>query len=277
MADDRTPVLRRPLGLLGLLGLLLAAPLLLTACGGGDGDEPEQVSADTVETPEVGLCRVLGPADVAEPSNSTSPVDCAERHTAETFAVGQLPDRFTDAAYDSPDLGAFAYKTCGKAFGRFVGGDESRVMRSTVSWAWFRPSEEAWERGARWYRCDAIGGGVTGEAYVDLPETAEGLLSGVPQDRWTVCADGPTVAEGEKVACTEPHTWRAVSTVPVGEDDDPWPGDRVVEVTSRDACSSQVGALLGYPLDYEFGWTAFGEGQWEAGNRRSICWARSDS
>ena len=32
-------------------------------------------------------------------------------------------------------------------------------MRTVLSWAWFRPSEEAWDQGARWYRCDVVGGG----------------------------------------------------------------------------------------------------------------------
>lgn len=257
--------------------LLLAA--LLTGCGGAAGDgggEVDEAAADSVETPELGACRVLTPEDVARPSDATEVVDCAEPHTAETFAVGDLPDELHDEAWDSPELGKFAYGTCGEAFQSFLGVDESRVMRSVVSWAWFRPSEQAWADGARWYRCDAVGGGEASASYVELPRTARGMLRGAPEDRWTVCADGETVAEADKVPCTEPHTWRAVTTIKVGEPADAWPGERLVEVTSRDFCSSSVGAWLNYPLDYEFGWTAFGEGQWEAGNRRSICWARTD-
>ena len=31
-----------------------------------------------------------------------------------------------------------------------------------------------------------------------------------------------------------------------------------------------------YPVDYDFGYTWFHEAEWEAGNRRSVCWAKTD-
>jgi len=257
---------------LGAAGLLLA----LTACGGGDDDvrvDPELV--DSVEVPEVGLCRMLTPEDVAQPTNATRAVPCSEEHTAETYAAGDLPSRFTDASYDDPELSIFAYQTCSAAFEEFLGADESLVMRSVLSWAWFRPSEKAWDDGARWYRCDVVGGGEQSKDYVALPETAEGLMLGKPADKWMVCADGPSVAGSVKVPCSQPHTWRAVTTIKVGDNDDPYPGDRLVEVKSRDFCSKSVGAWLSYPSDYDYAYTWFHEAEWEAGNRRSICWART--
>nr|WP_246283944.1 septum formation family protein [Nocardioides perillae] len=255
----------------------------LSACGAlaGAGEEtadpdvdPAQV--DAVEVPELGACRVLTPDDVQRPSDATRTVPCSETHTAETFAVGPLPGTLADAAYDDRRLGQFAYDTCGKAFTAFLGGDESAVLRSVLSWAWFRPSPQAWEDGARWYRCDVVGGPDGTDRYAPLPTTARGLLRGQrPDDRWTVCAAGPVVAGSEKVACSEPHDWRAVTTVKLGDADDDYPGDRLVEVRTRDFCSDSVGAFLGYPLDFDFGYTWFGQGEWEAGNRRSICWAKT--
>jgi len=149
-------------------------------------------------------------------------------------------------------------------------------MRSLVSWAWFRPSEKAWGEGARWYRCDVVGGGEQTEAYAELPETAEGLLLGRPDDDWMVCASGPTVTNSVKVPCSQPHDWRAATTIKVGEKGDAYPGDRLVQVTTRDFCSDSVGAWLGYPVDYDVGFTWFHEAEWKAGNRRSVCWARTD-
>lgn len=257
----------------------VALLLLATGCGVGDEQgsdaDPEQV--DSVETPELGACRDLTPEDVARPSNATRTVDCADDHTAETYKVGTMPEELHDLAYDDPDLGSWAYRTCSDAFGAFLGADESTVMRAVVSWAWFRPSEEAWDEGARWYRCDIVGGGETSTEYVDLPETAQGLLVGLPPaDEWMVCANGETVDGSEKVACSEAHNWRAVTTVQVGTPEDEYPGDEVVQVRSRDYCSESVSAWLGYPLDFDYGFTWFGQGQWDAGNRRSICWAKTD-
>ena len=254
---------------------MVAALTLLTACGEDTDSDVDPQQLNMVETPELGACRVLTPEDVAQPSNATKTVDCAERHTAETYAVGQLPETFDDADYDDDAVGEFAYKTCSTKFQKFLGADESLVMRTVVSWAWFRPSEEAWDEGARWYRCDIVGGGEQSEEYADLPKTAQGLLQGRPKDEWMVCVAGPSVSGAPKIPCSEKHDWRAVTTIKVGEPGEEYPGDRLVEVTTRDFCSDSVGAWLNYPIDYEFGYTWFHEAEWEAGNRRSVCWAKT--
>ena len=259
-----------------LLVAVSLVALVLSACSSeqqGTNPDPEQV--DSTEVPVLGACRSLTPEDVAQPANATEVVDCSEKHTAETFAIGPLPAKFDDVEYDDPMVGEYAYSVCNEKFAKFLGADESLALRTILSWAWFRPSEGAWADGARWYRCDVVGGSAAATSYTNLPETAEGLLLGRPDDRWLVCARGPSVAEGEKVPCSEPHDWRAVSTIKLGEPADPYPGDRLVEVRSRDYCSEQVNAWLNYPARYEYGFTWFHEAEWEAGNRRSVCWAKT--
>ena len=259
------------------LAVLVVSLLAVTACSAEDqGTDVDPAQLDAVEAPELGACRVLTPADVAQPTNATKLAECSEPHTAQTYAVGTLPASLTDASYDDEGLGEFAYRTCSDKFEAFVGGDESMVMRSVVSWAWFRPSEKAWEDGARWYRCDIVGGGDESESYVDLPETAEGLLTGRVQEEWMVCADGPTVSGAVRVPCSEAHTWRAVSTIKLGEPEDPYPGDRVVESRTRSFCDGSVGAVLDYPVSYDFAYTWFHAAEWEVGNRRSVCWAKTE-
>ena len=259
------------------LAVLAATLLVMTGCSQEEqGDDVDPAQLDAVEAPELGACRVLSPADVAQPSNATRTVECAEPHTAQTYAVGSLPESLDDAEYDDEELGEFAYRTCSEKFQKFVGGDESLVMRSVVSWAWFRPSEKAWDEGARWYRCDIVGGGDRSEEFVDLPEDARGLLAGRIEDEWMVCAEGPTLAGSVRVPCTEPHAWRAVSTIKLGEPEDPYPGDRLVEVRTRDFCDASVRALLDYAVTYDFAYTWFHEAEWEVGNRRSICWAKTE-
>jgi len=268
--------MRHARALVAVVGLLVLMSGLV-ACSSepqGENVDPDQV--DSTALPELGACRMLTPADVELPANATSTVDCKEKHTAETFAVGELPDEFDDVDYDDSELGEYAYRTCMKKYARFLGADESLVLRTIVSWAWFRPSEKAWDDGARWYRCDVVGGGEHSADYVDLPEEARGLLQGRVDDRWLVCANGPTVAAAARVPCSEPHTWRAVTTIKLGEPEDDYPGDRLVEVRSRDFCDKSVGAVLGYPVRYDFAYTWFHEAEWEVGNRRSICWAKTE-
>ncbi|WP_241153691.1 septum formation family protein [Nocardioides pantholopis] len=250
----------------------LALLLAMAGCGGADEDSEAQASPE--KPPENGVCRVLTPEDVARPDNASPAVPCTEEHTAQTYLVGTLPERFADAEHDDEQLGAFAYRTCSARFMEFLGADQSMVMRSMLSWAWFRPSEEAWADGARWYRCDVVGGGEQTTAYAPLPEDAEGLLQGLP-DEWMACVQGASVTGAPRVPCSQEHDWRAVSAIQVGEPDDPYPGDRVVEVTSRDFCSKWVGAWLEYPASYDFAYTWFHKAEWEAGNRRSVCWART--
>ena len=257
--------------------LVTAALLALSGCGEDTDGNADPSQLDSVEPPELGACRVLTPEDVDQRSNASRTVDCESRHTAETFAVGELPADLHDVDYESEELGAFAYETCSERFESFLGADESLVMRTVMSWAWFRPSEAAWEAGARWYRCDVVGGGPQSKRFVELPTTARGLLEGKPKDKWLVCVNGDSVQSAPKIPCTEPHVWRAVTTIKLGQPEDPFPGDRLVEVTTRDYCSDSVGAWLGYPPEYDFGYTWFHEAEWKAGNRRSVCWAKTSA
>ncbi|MGZ5416322.1 MAG: septum formation family protein [Nocardioides sp.] len=258
-----------------MLGRLLL-PLLVVALGACTPGGAEESGPVSLDPPEVGACRLLAPEDIQATSNDSPVVDCGKRHTAETFAVGDFPADVAGHDIDDPALGAYVFDSCEKEFGDFLGGNESLVMRATVTWAWFRPSQSAWDKGARWWRCDVVGGGEQSTSLVDLPKTAKGILLGVPDDRWTVCVHGPTVADSVKIPCSEKHNWRAVTTIVLGKDGDAYPGDRLVAVRTRDFCSDSVGAWLNYPVDYDYGYTWFHEAEWNAGNRRSICWARTD-
>lgn len=241
--------------------------------GGDQGDEA-QSSAEPAPAPAVGRCRVLSVRDVALASNDSPPVDCREPHSAETFVVEQFPARLGEERPGSSRLGAHVFDRCERRFETFLGGTESLVMRTTVTWAWFRPTPAQWRAGSRWFRCDVISGGG-GTDLVQLPRTAEGLLLGRVPDTWLVCADGEKVADSPRVPCSARHTWRAVTTIVLGEAGEDYPGDRLVGLRTRDFCSKSVGAWLDYPVDYDYGFTFFGEAEWETGNRRSICWART--
>src|SRR4029078_9373018 len=91
-----------------------------------------------------------------------------------------------------------------------------------------------------------------------------------------VCVDGPSVSGAVKIPCSQPHTWRAATTIVLGRASEGYPGDQGVEARTRDFCSDSIGAWMNYPVDYDFGYTWFHEAEWEAGNRRSVCWARTE-
>jgi hypothetical protein len=249
--------------------------LALSGCTQGSSDGGGSSKAD-LAAPALGACRALTPGDVAQASNTSPVVDCSAKHTAETFTVGTFPADLVKDDPDAPALGAYVFERCQRRFGSFLGGDVSLVLRSTMTWAWFRPSRAAWADGAHWFRCDVVGGGEQSKSFVSLPKTAKGLLLGRPDDRWQVCVDGPSVSGSVKIPCSSPHTWRAVTTIAVGKPADAYPGDRVAETRTRDFCSKSVGAWLNYPVDYDYGYPWFHEAEWKAGNRRSICWAKTE-
>ncbi len=254
-----------------LLALLLPA-LLLSACA---APLKPETAADKTTPPKLGACYRLTPADTAEASNVSAPVSCSKPHTAETFAVGTLPAT-TGKDYTSKAHGKWILPTCERAFQRFLSVDESLSMRVQLSWAWFRPSERGWDNGARWYRCDVVGGVAEAKQFAELPTTAKGLFQARPPEQWLTCALGETVLKSKKLPCSDKHNWRAVTTIKLGEPKDAYIGDRLSEVRTRDFCSDWVGAWMNYPVEYEFGYTWFHEAEWQAGNRRSICWAKTD-
>lgn len=258
-----------------MLGALLLVALV-AGCG-GTKDRMARTASDRLTPPELGTCRVLAPDDVEAATNESLAVGCGKDHTAETFAIGSFPSRFKATGYHAPELGRYVYSVCNKAFVRFLGGDESMAMRSLTSWAWFGPSKAGWAKQARWYRCDVVGGLATATSYRPLPDTAKGLLSARPPEHWMMCARGATVVDSAKVPCASAHDWRAVTTIKLGQPKDPYPGDRIAQIRSQQYCSDSVGAWLNYPAtNYDYGVTVFHRAEWKAGNRRSICWAKTD-
>lgn len=254
----------------GRLVLLLAC-LAVSACSNPLQSEDD---SDRVATPKVGVCRDLTASDLNQQTNASPAVRCSDRHTAQTFASGLLP-KSAGSAYADSRHATYVFATCQQAFADFIGADESQALRVQLSWAWFRPSERGWSDGARWYRCDLVGGPTGASRLTELPADGRNLLENGDPDAWLACADGATVARGAKVPCTAEHTWRAVTTIKLGEPGDPYPGDRVTEARTSAYCQESVRSWLHYPADYEYGYTWFREDRWAEGNRRSICWART--
>lgn len=251
--------------------ILLVMALTVTACSNPFHHDTE---ADKVALPKLGACRDLSATDVAYPSNAAAIVPCSKAHTVQTFAVGTLPAT-TGSSYTDKRHGAFVYAACNTAFRTFLGADESLALRVQLSWAWFRPSQRGWNKGARWYRCDLVGGPIAAKTLRDLPPDARGLFSAQLPDAWLTCALGNGVTRGTKVPCSEPHAWRAVTTVKIGRPTDPYPGDHIVQIRSRDYCQASVGGWMHYPHNFDFGYTWFHDDQWAVGNRRTVCWAKT--
>ena len=104
-------------------------------------------------------------------------------------------------------------------------------MRTVVSWAWFRPSEEAWDDGRplvplrrRRRRRAEPGATSTSRARRQGPAAAAR-----PTTTWLVCADGPDRGRvGRRSRAPSRTTGARSSTIKLGDAEDPYPGDRLV-------------------------------------------------
>lgn len=246
----------------------LTAGSMLTGCG---GDNP----SDSTTAPKRLACHDLDIGDLRHHTDDTAPVSCKQRHTAQTFFVGSFPKRLGED-YNTKEQGAYVFDRCTPAFEKFLGIDDSLTLRIELSWAWFAPSEEGWSDGARWFRCDVVGGRSGSVSLRALPRTAKALFRGRPPDAWLSCRRGNDFKTATRLPCSQRHDWRAVSAIKLGEPDDPYPGDRFSEVRARDYCSDAVGAWMGYAPNFAYAYTWFHKAEWEAGNRRAVCWARTD-
>jgi hypothetical protein len=251
--------------------VLVLGVLVLSACS---TPFTSADSADSTTPPRTGSCRDLDAGDLDATSNSSAVVPCSHRHTAQTFLVGTLP-RSTGSAYNDARQGTYADAACAQGFATYLGADAGQVLQAWLSWSWFGPSEHGWQRGARWFRCDVIGGPSGVKTLDALPESAAGLFSPTPPDAWLTCSQGAEVVGGTKVACSQPHTWRAATTVEIGKPAASYPGDHSVGVRSQERCHDSIGSYLHHPASFGFAVTSFGADRWAAGNRLSLCWART--
>ena len=106
---------------------------------------------------------------------------------------------------------------CPRRLAAFLGGPEQALRLSMFRPVWFTPTLAQAESGADWYRCDVIALASEG-TLAPLEGRLEGLLGRSADWKATygLCATAEPGTEGfERVACGSPHTWRALTTVPI--------------------------------------------------------------
>jgi hypothetical protein len=204
---------RRLVGPLGSALTALALVALSTACSSSNGTEAGRYGPGT---PTLGSCHRLTPAIIAGPVDASAPVPCSDPHTSVTIQVGHFaPSDITAANARSGNLGSRALAGCTAAWQHTVGGDASAQHTTVLSLAYFLPTSEQLSDDARWYRCDLILGGQSGEPLQNLPSHVEGLLSGTVPDSLRACRTSPNLSAGHEVPCTASHVLRAIGIAPL--------------------------------------------------------------
>ncbi len=194
----RVFAMHRVVGAISTLATLAIVASLLT----GVGASPASAGAG-FQKPKTGQCRNISYSQSRAATNSTAPVSCGTKHTAQTIAVGTLSKKVwkskkkANAAIDS---------LCQKAFNKSVGRSTSLRLRSSFAVSSFIPTKAQKSKGALWYRCDAVV--LRGKALTPLTTTKKPLLSSPTPANQARCITSSTATP---TTCDAPHKYKATS------------------------------------------------------------------
>ena len=208
------------------------------------------------------------------PVTRVPPTSCERAHTARTLFVGAVGDLVEGrvGAIDSPRVQRAVAQQCPRRFATFLGGPEQAQRLSMFRPVWFTPTLEEAEQGQDWYRCDLIALAADGEL-APLVGRLEGALDRLGwKERYGLCATAsPGTASFRRVACGEPHSWRALTTVPFVSR--AYPGEATVRSRDDQPCTEAARSIADDPLDFEWGFEWPTAEQWADELRYGVCWA----
>jgi len=267
--------------------VLLLALAGLAGCGGDDKPSSDQSGSTTptatpsaaqaVPAPAGDACYAMTFDQAVAPTTEADARPCAKPHTTETYAVGRL-DNVVDGhllAVDSDQVQQQVSSACAKPLTGYLGGDVESLRLSMLRPVWFTPTVEQSEAGASWYRCDVIA--VAGpDKLVRLKGRLKGVLGGDSADSYAMCSTAkPGNSDFTRVPCSQPHSWKAISTValPAGK----YPGEKAAEDASTTPCRDAARDLASDALKFEWGHEWPTADQWNAGQTYDICWAPDES
>jgi hypothetical protein len=274
---------------MALVMVSATAAVLLAACGGGgppagvDGDLTDEWGGLAGPEPFVPAAQACHPDafTASAPLTAYQPVGCDQPHLVETVHVGRFGEQASKLdAPPTPDSSAQrrAYSECEKQVKEYLGADfrQGRLWLGVAT-----PSEQGWEGGARWFRCDLMEVESVYGAPVPRQESLSGKLA---EDRklrlgcYSVSVEDGSVRKMSPVSCDKSHDaefvglWRA----PDGRYPDPAADD--AEAGVYEGCRERVAQFVSVPVDgdlvYRTGTIAdwMSRQDWDAGDRAFRCY-----
>ena len=270
--------------------LVVGAALVLALSGGCTSDPsdqkppPSQSAASKPratpppEPPERGSCYRLTYEEALAPTADRGSVDCAKTHSSQTYTVGRLATELNGhlLAVDSTAVQTQVARRCPVTLGAYLGATDEQLRLSMLRAVWFTPSVEDSDAGSNWFRCDVIA--LAGEdRLARVTGTLEGILA-VAKSRaaYAMCGTAEPGTTGfQRVPCGEPHSWRAIRSVPLDPEqtDGSYPGEDVVREAGAEPCAAAAREIAEDALDYEWGYEWPTRQQWAAGQTYGRCWA----
>ncbi|MGN6128797.1 MAG: septum formation family protein [Nocardioidaceae bacterium] len=273
--------------------LAASVALVVTGCtsGGGTPRSQPSVSASASASagtpapalpvvppaPEEKACYRLSLAQLTRPTNDSRPVPCGSHHDAQTIYVGTLDTVVGGhpGPVDSDHVQKQRASTCPAELADYLGGTRTDRRLSRFGVVWFSPTIQQADKGANWFRCDAIAFARGSSLYgLPVPHRLHGALDADHAlDRYGLCGTAqPGAASFERVICALRHSWRAISTIHLAGGEK-YPGVGAVRDAGDSTCKDQVRARNPSSLKYSYGWEWPTRKQWQAGQHYGFCWA----
>ncbi len=261
-------------------GAVLLVTAGLAGCGGGDDDASptkrptaQTTAAEPDPGPATGACYPL-PFDAAvAPTSTVDAVECTEKHTSVTFAVGTI-DAVVEGhllAVDSDRVQSQVSTACPQQLLEYVKGTQANLRLSMIRSIWFTPTVEQSDAGAAWYRCDAVlldGASRLAELDGDL---AGALAGNKLPDQYAMCGTAaPDSPDFERVRCSAEHSWRAIDVVTFDAVD--YPGVKHARAAGRTQCEDAAADVADDPLTFKWGYEWPTKKQWRMGQKFGRCW-----
>jgi hypothetical protein len=126
--------------------LIIIIPVL-AACGTVQKSVKQNIKKAN-SLPTVGSCYKLTKSELNSASPVSNPVSCSTEHNSETYKVVQLPTGPSLTELADSALHNFAQKYCLSGL--------INEQNFFSYWAYFIPTNEQWNSGQRWIRCDGL-------------------------------------------------------------------------------------------------------------------------
>ena len=221
-------------------------------------------------TPAVGQCFTYSKSDAAK-AMSPDAVDCATSHTAETYLVGTAKGGFKLPSKAKPaQLLAEAGPCTDKKLNAYLGLSQ-RVLPSRFQSVVILPSDQQWQAGERWMRCDVVLQG--GTSLVKYKGTAPDLVAKSDSTQFDFCTPRePNARNTSAYPCNKPkRNWIMVLSEELGGPGSRFPGSGSVENRTRKICEKQ-GKVWDAGLKWPAWWAIWPTSTgWKEGRRSALC------
>ena len=200
------PIARSLIGRLAPAVALLAGSLALAApSGAGTPTDPDPMTG----APAAGTCYDIGIAEISQQSTDQATVDCSTEHTTWVLGAVEAPSNLDVSSY-SPELGAFAQKSCRPLVAEAIGGQLARQLLSNYESFFLAPTQSQIDAGAHWISCELTmleGTGLLRTGTAKLQPLTSPLKKSVAR-----CLNGKL----RPVPCSEKHAHKAVYAKVIG-------------------------------------------------------------